>query len=75
MTVVKHHRPPLLSTQQPAAPLNGLRTADRKAARRSATPSSEGTAGGLQCDLQEYIKKISVCVCVCVGCASDKEVV
>lgn len=46
----------LLSKRLPAFPPHWPQTADRKAARRSATPSSEGSAGGLRRDLQEEVK-------------------
>lgn len=59
--------PPLPSKQPPSALADEPQTADQRAARQSATPSSEGTVGGLRHELQaqkQHVIYVHTCVCV-----------
>lgn len=63
----------LPSKPPPSALADGPQTADQRAARQSATPSSEGSAGGPRHELQaqeEHVTYMHTCVRVCV-CRGD----
>lgn len=61
--------PPLPSKPPPSALADEPQTADQRAARQSATPSSEGSVGGLQYELpaqKQHVINVHTRVCAAV---------